>query len=148
MEIEFFILATLSFLGKTKENIYTNQNSNLLNFYYYLQLGENISFKILGFLLFALIFEKDYSFDDHDVDKEFLSYFFVLCTEFLICGILSFNFISFYKESAFNNFYLIFFILVFFLNILFLLFTNSSNYSRDLFSITKFIYNEKIMDSF
>ena len=148
LEIEFFILATLSFLGKTKENIYTNQNSNLLNFYYYLQLGENISFKILGFLLFALIFEKDYSFDDHEVDKEFLSYFFVLCTEFLICGILSFNFISFYKESAFNNFYLIFFILVFFLNILFLLFTNSSNYSRDLFSITKFIYNEKIMDSF
>ena len=148
LEIEYFILATLSFLGKIKENIYTNQNSRLLNFYYYLQLGENIAFKIFGFVLFALIFEKDYSLDDHSLDKEFLSYFFALCIEFLICGILSFSFISFYKETALNNFYLIVFIMVYLIYLLLLLFINSSNYSRDIMSITNFIHNESIMDCF
>ena len=148
LEIEYFILATLSFLGKIKENIYTNQNSRLLNFYYYLQLGENIAFKIFGFVLFALIFEEDYSLDDHSLDKEFLSYFFALCIEFLICGILSFSFISFYKETALNNFYLIVFIMVYLIYLLLLLFINSSNYSRDIMSITNFIHNESIMDCF
>ena len=79
---------------------------------------------------------------------EFLSYFFVLCIEFLICGILAFSFESFYRESAFSNFYLIVFVNIYLLYIVLLLFFNSSNYSSDVLSITHFIHNEKIMDCF
>ena len=148
LEIEYFILATLSFLSKTKENIYINQNSKLLNFYYYLQLGENIAFKLLGIFLFCLLFRGDTSFDEHLLDREFLSYFFVLNIEFLICGIIAFSFVSFYKKSALSNFYLIVFINVYLIYIVLLLFFNSSNYSSDVLSITHFIHNEKIMDCF
>ena len=148
LEIEYLILATLSFLSKTKENIYINQNSKLLNFYYYLQLGENIAFKLLGIFLFCLLFRGDTSFDEHLLDREFLSYFFVLNIEFLICGIIAFSFVSFYKESALSNFYLIVFINVYLIYIVLLLFFNSSNYSSDVLSITHFIRNEKIMDCF
>ena len=148
LEIEYFILATLSFLSKTKENIYINQNSKLLNFYYYLQLGENIAFKLLGILLFCILFRGDLLLDNHELDMEFLSYFFVLTIEFLICGILSFSFISFYKESALSNIYLIIFINIYLIYLALLIFLNSSNYSKDVLNITKFIYNERIMDCF
>ena len=149
LEIEYFLLATLSFLSKTKENIYINQNSKLLNFYYYLQLGENIAFKFLSIFIFCSFFHgDDASFVQHLLDMDFLSYYFVLNIEFLICEILSFSFISFYRESFFSNYYLIVLINIYLIYIMLLLFFASSNYSIDILSITHFVRNEKIMDCF
>ena len=148
LEIEFFILATLSFLSKTKEDNYINQNSKLLNFYYYLQLGENVVFKLLGFIIFCLLYKGNSQIDSHLLDSEFNSYLFVLIIEFLIGGILSFNFVSFYRESVLTNYYLIITIDIFLIYLILLVFLNSSNYSMDILSITKFNRDENIMDCF
>ena len=92
LELEYFILATLSFVCKTKDNNYLDQNSRILDCYYYIQLGENILFKLLGILLFCYLFKGNLENKKHLLDLEFLSYFFTLSIEFLIGGILSFNF--------------------------------------------------------
>ena len=98
--------------------------------------------------MFCILFRGDILLEDHPLDMEFLSFFFVLCIEFLICGILSFNFISFYKESALSNFFLVIIIDIFLVYMILLIFLNSSNYSTDILSITKFIHNENIMDCY
>ena len=61
---------------------------------------------------------------------------------------MSFNFMSFYRESALTNYSLIIFIDLYFLYVIFLVFLNSSNFSLDILSITKFIHNEHVMDCF
>ena len=142
------MLASLSFLSKTKEDNYINQNSKLLNFYYYLQLGENVVFKLLGFIIFCLLYKGNSQIDSHLLDSEFNSYLFVLIIEFLIGGILSFNFVSFYRESVLTNYYLIITIDIFLIYLILLVFLNSSNYSMDILSITKFNRDENIMDCF
>jgi hypothetical protein len=148
LESEYFILATLSFLSKNKEKIYINQNSKLIGFYYYLQLGIDISFKYLSIILFFSLYEGYDSIANHEVDIEFLSYFFVICSELLICGILSLNFLSFYRESILSNYYFIIFLDFFLLYIIFLIFLSSSNFSMDILSITHFIRNEEVMDCY
>ena len=148
LEIEYFLLTTVSFLSKTKETIYLNQKSNLLNFYYYLQFGENITFKVLGIFLFCYLYRGNLEFENHLLDLEFLSYFYVLIMEFLICGILSFSFLSFYKESALSNYYLVAIINIYLIYICFILFLNSSNYSLDIFPYTHFLKNENKMDCY
>ena len=148
LESEYFILATLSFLSKNKENIYINQNSKLIGFYYYLQLGISISFKYFSIILFFSLYEGYDSIANHEVDIEFLSYFFVICSELLICGILSLNFLSFYRESILSNYYFIIFLDFFLLYIIFLIFLSSSNFSMDILSITHFIRNEEVMDCY
>ena len=149
LEVEFLILSALSFAGKTKEkNINLNQNSKLLICYYYFQLGENIIVKLLSVYLFCSLFRGDYQFEDHKLDIEFQSFIFVLVIEFLISGILSFNFISFYRESIITNFYLIVTIYIYLIYMGFLIFFNSSNYSINIFSLTDFTSNEKSFDSF
>ena len=148
LEIEFFILTSLSFLGKNKGNIYLNQNSWVLNFYYNLQLGENVFIKLLLITFFCSIFSDDHQIEQHYRDKEFLSYYFVLSIEFMLCGILGLNFISFFKGSIFNNYYLIVFIIIYLIYLALLIFLNSSNYSLDILSITNFEHTENFVYSF
>ena len=148
LEIEFFILTTLSYLGKPKENIYLKQNSRLYSCYYYLQFFENIFFRFLTVYIFCLFYKGDDTIDWHSLDLEFLSYFFVLMSELLICGILSFNFISFFRESVFSNFYLIIAIEIYLIYLVLLTFLTSSNFSNDILNITHFLKLEKIIDCF
>ena len=149
LEFEYFILTTLSFLGKTKTgDIYFNQSSKVLNCYYFLQLFENIIFKVIAIIWFFSAFKGDDVLDNHLVNLDFVSYFFVLSFEFLICGILNLNLSSFNTESGCSNKYLIFFINIYLIYMIILVCLNSSNYSNDIFSITNFVSNEKIMDSF
>ena len=114
-----------------------------------MQLSENVSFKLISLLFFCFFFKgDDYQIEEHLRNLEFQSYFFVLCIEYLICGILCLSFISFFRESVFSNFYLIIFSIIFLIYIGFLIFLNSSNYAFDILSITNFIHNENLIDSF
>ena len=79
---------------------------------------------------------------------EFLSYYFVLSIEFLICGIFCLSFAAFFRESVLNNYYLIVLMAIYLVYIELLSFLNSSNYSVDLLSITNFMHNENLMDCF
>ena len=147
LEIEYLILSTLSFLGKTEE-IKIIKNNKLFQCYYYFQLGENILFKLLSVFLFCYIYKGDLQLENDLLDIEFQNYIFVMLVEFLICGILSFNFMAFYKESAFYNHYLLVFINIYLIYITLLIFLNSSNFSVDLLSITAFQNNENIVDCY
>ena len=148
LEIEFFILTVFSFFGKIKENIKLIQNSKILNRYYYFQLGENLIFKMLSVFIFCVIYEGDFQIDYNLLNIEFQNYAFALVIEFLICGILSINFISFYRESIISNFYLIIVIVIYLFYLITLILLTSSNYNLDLLSITNFMKTENLMDAF
>ena len=148
LEIEYFVLSSLSLLGKNRENIYLNQNSKLLNIYYNLQLSENLIIKFLAIFWFCWHFSGNYQMEQHSRDLEFLSYYFVLSIEFLICGIVCLNFSSFFRSSVFTNYYLISILALYLIYMEILVFLNSSNYSSDILSITNFTFNDNFMDCF
>ena len=106
LELELLILTTISFLSRHKENVFIDQNSKILNIYYIFQIVQNSAFIIFSILLFCFIFRGDLSIEISKLDSEFVSYFFTLSLEFIICKIISFNFASFYREHPFSNYYL------------------------------------------
>ena len=81
-------------------------------------------------------------------DIIFVSYYFILCIEFIICIVFSFNYISFFRKSPFSNFFLKFITFIIVTYILILVTLNSSNLRYDFFNITTFEFSKKLMDSF
>lgn len=148
LKIEFLLFATLSFLGKTKRDIDLNNNDKLLNFYYNLLIGETLIIKIIMVIYFGITYSGDHQFETHLRDLNVLSNYFVLSFEFLICCIVSINLMPFNRESVISNYYFMFCLFIYLIYLAFLLFLNSSNFSFDILSITKFLSNEIIMDCF
>ena len=103
---------------------------------------------MLSVFIFCVIYEGDFQIDYNLLNIEFQNYAFVLVIELLICGILSINFISFYRESIISNYYLIIAIVIYLFYLIILIFLTSSNYNLDLLSITNFMKTENLMDAF
>ena len=103
---------------------------------------------ILAIFWFCWHFSGNYQMEQHSRDLEFLSYYFVLSIEFLICGIVCLNFSSFFRSSVFTNYYLISILALYLIYMEILVFLNSSNYSSDILSITNFTFNDNFMDCF
>ena len=148
VELEFLILSSLSFLGKPKENTYFDQNSKVLNIYYYVQMLEIMFMKLASFFLFCSIFTGDNLSSDYELDLEFLSYFFVIIIEFMICVIINLNLSSFFRDNFLSNYYLLIGSVIYFIYIVVLTLLSSSNYSSDIFSITHFVTTERIIDCY
>jgi len=133
LEIELFILLLSSFLGKiNKENIYINQKSKLITIYYAILCAELIIIKITSFYLFSTLFTGDRTFDWKTLSKEFISFYFVLCSEYILSCVLTFNFGSFYKENPLESRIFILLSLIYITYIVTLTFLCSSNMSYDL----------------
>ena len=149
LEIEFFVLIITSFLGKSnRENIYIDQNSRLLTIYYAVICLEIILIKFISLYIFCQYYLGDLTLGLKERNEEFLSIYFILCSEFILTTIFAFNFASFYKESPFENRLLVVLTLAYLLYLTTLVFLCSSNISYDFLKITSFIRNEKLMDSF
>ena len=149
LEIEFFVITILSFFGKSnRENIYINQNSKLLTIYYAVISIEIAVGIFISFFIFATNFSGDKLLDLKSLDEEYVSFFFVLASVYIICSIFVFNFASYYKENPFENRFLIIFTLIYLLYISILIFTCSSNLSYDILKITFFTYDDRLIDSF
>ena len=149
LEIEFFLLIASSFLGKyNKENIYKNQNSKIVTIYYSIISSELFFIKLLSLYLFIIFFTGDRTLPRVALNKEFITSYFVLCIEFILCLIITFNFSSFYKVNPFKNRILILISLFYLTYIMILLFLCSSNLSFDIFNITYFTHNDNLMDTY
>ncbi len=150
LEIEVLLLIILSFLGKSnRENIFNKQNSKIINIYYIILSAEMSLIKLGSFLLFCLLFSGDITYDwKTTLSKEFISFYYVLCSEMILTFVFCFNFCSFYKENIFRNKIFVCLSLLFLSYITALTFLCSSNMDYDIFNITFFIHNERIVDSF
>ena len=149
LEVEYFILIICSFLSDfDKENIYKKKNSKLLGIYYAIICFEIIIVKIISIFAFKKLFIEDDELNPKEKDDTFISDYFVLCSEFILSIILSFNLTTFYKENSFENRILIIICLLYLSYITILLFLCSSNLSQDILKITNFAHSESFMDSF
>ena len=151
LEIEYLILMIFSFIGKPKNNLNLEtlaKNKKLLNIYYFFQLIGILIFKLLSMYVFCSLYGNDHNYNKEKRDKFFVSYYFILCIEFLINIIFSFNWISFYRKSPFRNLFLLLFILFLYLYIILLITLNSSNFNEDILKITYFEFSKYLMDSF
>ena len=129
-------MSVISFTGKAKNNIVMEpltKNFKLLNIYYIFQQIGSLIIKIISLILFLYLYKSDDELEDKKRDKIFISYYFILCLEFIICIIYSFKFISFYTMSPFSNFFLVFFTLLLVLYMIILINLNSSNFKNDFF---------------
>ena len=148
LEFEFFILIVCSFLGDfDKENIYKKKNSKLLGIYFAIICFEITLIKVISLYVFTSLFIEDDELTQKEKDDTFISDYFILCSEFIITIILSFNLTTFYKENSFENKILIILCLVYLTYITNLLFLCSSNLSKDILKITNFASRESFMDS-
>ena len=149
LEIEFFLLVFSSSLGKiNQQNIYKNISTKLLTIYYIVSIIELVIVKLVSLYLLLYFFVGDKKFDLTSLNKEFISYCFVLCSEFILNTIISFNFNSLYKENPFGNRIFTVISLAYLAYLTSLIFLCSSNMSFDIFNITFFLRNETLMDSF
>ena len=149
LEVEYFILIICSFLSDfDKENIYKKKNSKLLGIYYAIICFEIIIVKIISIFAFKKLFIEDDELNPKEKDDTFISDYFVLCSEFILSIILSFNLTTFYKENSFENRVLIILCLLYLSYLTNLLFLCSSNLSQDILKITNFAHSESFMDSF
>jgi len=149
LEIELFILLLSSFLGKiNRENIYINQKSKLITIYYAILCAELIIIKITTLYLFSTLLTGDRTFDKKALDKECISFYFILCSEYILSCVLTFNFGSFYKENPLESRIFILLSLIYITYIVTLTFLCSSNMSYDLLNITFFAHNERLIDSY
>ena len=149
LEIEYFTLLILSLLGKSnEEKININKNIKILTIYYII-ISIEIACAILGSFYFYINSSAlDRMMTPTSNDKEFISMFFVLCSELLINVIFGFNFLLFYKQNPCENSLLLYFSLIYIIYLLLLIFLCSSNMSYDIFNISFFSHNELFIDSF
>ena len=148
LEIELFVILITSFFGKiNKENIYINSKSKLLKIYYAILCAEILLIKFVTLYFFLSSYIGDRTFRASELSKEFISFYFILCNEYILTVIAVFNFGSFYKENPFENKILVCLALVFIAYIIALTFFCSSNMSYDILNITYFLHNEKLIDS-
>ncbi len=151
LEIEFLVLSISSFTGQPKNNFKFEplaQNEKLLKIYYYVNLFFVLLMKLLCIFFFSSLYKSDSQIKIEKRDKIFVTYYFILNIEFIICIVFSFNYISFFRKSPFSNLFLKFFALLMVLYILILITLNSSNFRYDFFDITVFEFSPKLIDSF
>ena len=149
LEIELYVLLFSSFISKiNKENIYINQKSKIVTIYDAILFAELLIIKITSFYLFAIFFTGDRTFDRETLSKEFISFYFILCSEYILSCILAFNFGSFYKENPLESRIFIILSLFYIAYITLLTFLCSSNMSYDIFNITFFAHSEALIDSY
>jgi magnesium-transporting ATPase (P-type) len=149
LEIELYVLLFSSFISKiNKENIYINQKSKIVTIYDAILFAELLIIKITSFYLFAIFFTGDLTFDTETLSKEFISFYFILCSEYILSCILAFNFGSFYKENPLESRIFIILSLFYIAYITLLTFLCSSNMSYDIFNITFFAHSEALIDSY
>ena len=151
LEVEFLILSVASFTGEPKNNMNVEplaKNNKLLKIYYYIELIGIMIIKLLTIYFFSSLYKSDYTLELEKRDKIFVSYYFILCIEYIICIVFSFNYISFFRKSPFSNFFLKFITFIIVTYILILVTLNSSNLRYDFFNITTFEFSNNLMDSF
>ena len=151
LEIEFLILSISSFTGQPKNNIKYEplaENEKLLYFYYYTELVVILSIKLFTLFFFSSLYQNDMEVSIEKRDKIYVSYYFILNIEFMICIIFSFNYISFFRKSPFSNFFLKLLTLLIVLYIIILITLNSSNLRYDFFNITIFEFSKNLTDTF
>ena len=151
LEIEFLVLSISSFTGQPKNNFKFEplaQNEKLLKIYYYVNLFFVLLMKLLCIFFFSSLYKSDIQIKLEKRDKIYVTYYFILNIEFIICIVFSFNYISFFRKSPFSNLFLKFFALLMVLYILILITLNSSNFRYDFFDITVFEFSPKLIDSF
>ena len=150
LEIEFLLLSIISFTGKAKKDIILEpllKDSKLLDIYYLVQQIVSSILKFFSVFIFYSLYHSDILFISLK-NKIFVSYYFILCIEFIISIIYSYKFISFYTVSPFTNFFLILFTLLILLYMIILITLNSSNYKCDFLNMTFFEFSKVLMDSF
>ena len=151
LEIEYLILSILSFIGKPKKNINLEpltQNKKLLSIYYIFHLIGILIMKLLTIYIFCLFYKSNFDYENDKRSVVFVTYYFIMCIEFLICIVYSLNWISFYRKSPFTNVFLLIFLLLLFIYIIILVSLNSSNFNYDFFNITYFEFSNILIDSY
>ena len=151
LEIEFLLLSIIAFTGESKDKIIVEplaKNKKLLNIYYIINLIGILLMKLLTILLFSSLYKSDFQLSIEKRDNIFVTYYFVLCIEFIICIVYSFNFISFYRKTPFSNTFLKVFTLLIISYIIILVSLNSSNFRYDFLQITIFEFSNNLIDSF
>ena len=149
LEIEFCLLIILSFLGSfNKDNIHLMKNSKKLTIYYTILTLEILFIKLFVLYIFMELYRGDRTLDPKSLSAEFISNYFVICNEFILIIILTYNFSSFYNDSLIENQIFISLSLLYFGYIFSLIFLCSSNIYVDIFNITYFAQTEKLMDSY
>ena len=149
LEIEFCLLIILSFLGSfNKDNIHLMKNSKKLTIYYTILTLEILFIKLFVLYIFMELYVGDRTLDPKSLSAEFISNYFVICNEFILIIILTYNFSSFYNDSLIENQIFISLSLLYFGYIFSLIFLCSSNIYVDIFNITYFAQTEKLMDSY
>jgi magnesium-transporting ATPase (P-type) len=150
LEIEFLLLSVISFTGKAKKDIILEpllKDGKLLDIYYLVQQIVLLLLKFVSVYLLYALYESDILLKQN-IDLIFVTYYFILSIEFIICIIYSFKFISFYTISPFANFLLTLSTLLILLYMIILICLNSSNYKYDFLYMTIFEFSEVLMDSF
>ena len=152
LEVAFLILSLLAYSGKPNNNIMMEPlaRNKKLSKYYYIILFIGFLFMKMGsvYVLCALYRTDIYLWNDSYIDDIFCTYYFLLVIEHLICAILFFNCVSFYKRSPFMNFYFTLFLLILVLYYIILVTLNSSNFKCDFINITVFEFSDILLDSF
>ena len=101
LDLEFLCLMVSSSLIKyDEENIYKKQNYGLLNIYYLVISVEIILIKIIDIWYFKKHHVDDDFLSITEKNQTFVSNFFVLCSEYILSIILTFNLASFYKKIS------------------------------------------------
>jgi hypothetical protein len=106
LEIEILVLSVSAFIGDTKKNLIAiplAENKKLLKIYYFFQMIGIFLIKLISLFIFSSLHHSDYRTPIERMDVIFVNYYFVLCIEFIVCIIFSFNYISFYRKSPFSN---------------------------------------------
>ena len=151
LEVVFFILSLSSFTGEAKtdiENEPLTKNKKLLQIYYFIQLIGILLSKLISLYIFSTLYHSDYQIPEVIRNQIFISYYFLLCNEFLICVVFSFNYISFYRQSTLSNLFMQILTLFILIYMTILISLNSSNYSSDFLKITFFEFSSHLIDSF
>ena len=148
LDLENLILELFSFAGSPKEKTNMIKNKKLLNLYYIVQLIALLLFKLLSIYLFNYLFEKDTNLEEETKNREYMSFFFILCIEFVINSIFIFNHISFYREPPFSNITLTVSSLLIFIYVILLICFNSSNFVSDFFGLTNFAFSDNLVDTY
>ena len=151
LEIEFLVLSIIAFTGESRNKIVVQplaKNKKLLKIYYLINLIGILLMKLLSLFIFSILYKSDFQLSIEKRDNIFVTYYFILCIEFIICIVYSFNFISFYRKSPFSNTFLKFITLLIVSYILILVALNSSNFRYDFLKLTVFEFSQNLIDSF
>ena len=151
LEISFLLLSVSAFTVQYDENLTSNpliQNKKLYLYHYVVQIVGTFIIKIGIIYLLYVSYTNNSELDKITDHKIFCTYYFILCVEQLFSIFYIFNYISFYRKHPLNNIFFIIINLVLIFYFVILIALNSSNYNFDIFKITTFEFNEKLIDSF